>query len=253
MDHEMGMAAVDGEALSTGPASDAEALWQSYLSRLPTANASLKPSDPYARFWGDYFKASQRDRERAEDVYRRTVELLSSKSQDTSSVAMLKAHALALVTRATATMSAPDIEKILMRPLIHDGDTVHVVVDRRANDIIGLATCAQGGYAIVLGARPNSKFRLNPYAFLFFREHEFAHITKGHIVCQNGRLKRTGGKEQELEADCEAVRVLLEYPSGGRVIDRAWSVMDGMPGGDTPTHPAPRVRAEEMDKCDPRK
>jgi len=144
-------------------------------------------------------------------------------------------------------MAAPDIEPILKRPLLFNGRSVPVLLSSRADRYIGEAVATRDGYANVLGKAPDPTFRLNPYALLFFREHEMAHITLGHITSRGGHGIRTGGPEQEFEADCEAVRVLLGFRDGRSVLDRAWSVLNSIPGGDTKTHPAPSKRAKHID------
>jgi hypothetical protein len=143
----------------------------------------------------------------------------------------------------------PKIRDALFRPLEIDGREVRVRITDSVNGKIGRATCDGRDPVIHLAAEPRKKLRINPYAFLFFREHEFAHVANEHVDCDAGRghPKEDWSKKQEFEADCAAARLLISFTDGQRIFDRAWAILNGIPSGPSPTHALPKERADRLD------
>lgn len=241
-----------------------------YLSSLPVQAGAFQAlgSSTDAKYWTAFFVNSddasmelqQRiDSTRARDTAQKlaakvgrgrhgvTAERRSSQGESSTQAA---SQALRALQRAQATMSPPQIDSILNRQLMLGPIRVAVIRDPSVNQVVGQATCdARGAPIILLATSPNRP--INEYAFLFFREHEMAHLTKGHISCPGHRF-RTGGPEQELEADCEASRVLQTFPNGLRVIDRTWANLVTLKDDHDGTHPSPKKRADYIDSsCTP--
>lgn len=143
----------------------------------------------------------------------------------------------------------PKIRDALFRRLEIDGREVRVRITDSVNGKIGRATCADGDPVIHMAAEPSKKLRINPYAFLFFREHEFAHVANEHVDCDAGRgyPEEDWSKKQEFEADCAAARLLISFTDGQRIFDRAWAILDGIPSGPSATHALPKERADHLD------
>jgi len=147
--------------------------------------------------------------------------------------------------RSRATMKPPQIQAIVERRLTLDSVVIVVQRNRSADKIWGLATCAGATPVVYLAVKPST--HLNDYAVLFVREHEVAHHSLGHVDCKRGKRFRTGLSDEEYLADCEAVRVLRSFPQGLRVIDRTYSVLEGMSDGDSEDHPSSSHRAKHID------
>lgn len=243
---------------------------ESYLNSLPEDSGAFKTfgSSADAVYWAAFFVNSDEATREAEDMlgtarrqdsvfkppakvrHGKSGQAVESSDRQEQSSTTATPQALHVLHRAQATMSPPQIDAILNRPLMLGPIRVAVIRDPSVNQVVGQATCDAKGAPIILLATA-SKRPINEYAFLFFREHEMAHLTKGHISCPGHRF-RTGGPEQELEADCEASRVLQAFPNGLRVIDRTWANLVTLKDNHDGTHPSPKKRADNLDSsCTP--
>jgi hypothetical protein len=151
---------------------------------------------------------------------------------------------LRALERATRNLGAPALDAIAKRQLKLGNQVVTVIKHSRVDDRIGVAECDGTRPIIVIAQRPTQSFA---YAvLLFFREHELAHHTLGHIDCSKGKSTRSGGPEQELEADCAAARVLDSFPDGRRVIDIVFGHLFAWAFPQSQTHPSTRARANAL-------
>lgn len=119
-------------------------------------------------------------------------------------------------------LSLPNVEKILKRKL--KIDEVIIKEEKHSRAKFGLATCDSNGPVIYFTESFNSYTA--PLSYVFFREHEFAHHVLGHISCDRKDQKSL---KKERDADCEAVRRLLEFGDAGkRVVDVAAGIFIGL-------------------------
>lgn len=139
----------------------------------------------------------------------------------------------------------PDVSQIINRPLTYEGQEIIEEEHRKANGRIGWATCEEGRYKIYYAKKKDR--RISPECFVFFREHEFAHIKLGHVSCDRQSSVPTL-QQREIEADCEAVRALVAFGHDGvGVIYQAVGTLRGMNYGRAATHPASVDRADHID------
>jgi hypothetical protein len=235
-----------GAASPALPASDP---LSTYWAALPVSEAGGDefPTHPDFSFWQAYFDAVIRAEGRAEErlqILRR----LERTAQDPSPALIQKRQeAQSVLRQLQLTMRPPDVTAILNRPMESNGVPIEVRVVRDANGHGGIATCDGRRPIIQLAAQPPRA--LHSYAMLFFREHELAHHTLGHISCVTGKTRRTGPPSEELDADCEAARVLALYQNGAVVVDRTWGTFHTMGLGPSKTHPSTIERALHLDNC----
>lgn len=230
---------------TTSPSADE--MLRAYLAALPPAEDEYRPSDRGV-FWTSYFADAEVRLEAAAPVAAPAARVGLSSNVDGRVVAGRSPAADA------EAVAPPRLEAILNRSLPFELKTHDSV-----NKIIGEATCTPKDVRVVVVAKdPNPKYRLNPYGFVFFREHEVAHFERGHIRCLQGqpvRVDETGQPirtreehwSQEFDADCAAASVITSFPDGGRVLDRAWSNLGALPLHESDTHPAPQERAKRLD------
>jgi hypothetical protein len=160
-----------------------------------------------------------------------------------------------IATRASARLTVtqgmfydpPDLAPMANRPLRLPEGTVTVQYDRSANKVLGVAECQGTAPVIILAANP--RYEMLAEAAVFMREHEFAHLALRHVDCRSSRPARSGSRQEELDADCYASRVLQQFHDGRMVVGfttlhfKFWNAAaDG-------THPASVDRATALEKC----
>lgn len=146
--------------------------------------------------------------------------------------------------RATARIGPPQLGAIANRVLKIGTQIVVVKNHTDASDVIGVAECEGQTPIILLAPRPTQP--ISNAAMMFFREHEMAHHVLGHIDCSTGQTARTGGQEQELQADCEAAKTLSNFQDGERVVDIMFGHFWTWNQGASTTHPSSRTRAAAL-------
>lgn len=142
----------------------------------------------------------------------------------------------------------PNVGDMLNRRLVFNNDTIQEKKNRYANRRIGFATCDGEKPVIWYAARIDG--RIIDSNFVFFREHEFAHIKLGHIQCKLND-NRPVIRQREMDADCEAVRTLLQFGEDGRnVINQAIGTLLGINQRSSSTHPSSTDRVDNLrTKC----
>ena len=150
----------------------------------------------------------------------------------------------AALRRATARIGPPQLGAIANRELKLGNQTVVVKNHTDVSDAIGVATCEGTTPIILLAPRPIQP--ISNAAMMFFREHEMAHHVLGHIDCSRGQTVRTGGPEQEIQADCEAEKTLAMFQDGGRVVDIVFGHFWTWDQPPSVTHPSSRNRANAL-------
>lgn len=176
-----------------------------------------------------------------EDAVRMQVAALEARS---SLARVQREETLTALERATRSLGAPALEAIASRELKLGNQVVTVIKHSRVDDRIGVAECDGRKPIIVIAHRPTHSLA---YAgLLFFREHELAHHTLGHIDCSKGKSTRSGGPEQELEADCAAAKVLTSFSDGIRVVDIVFGHLYAWAFPASQTHPSTRARASAL-------
>jgi hypothetical protein len=200
---------------------------------------------------GDINGAEERLREarEAQDAAR-TAEQLAQRRRTALQEAIAHAEEIqAALTRAADTLSddviaPPQLGPIANRELRLGDQIVPVMNHTRANDRIGIADCDGAMPVILLAPRPT--LRIAHAALLFFREHEFAHLALKHINCAVGQRTRSGGPQQEVDADCAAAKTLIKLQDGRRVVDMVFVhfYLWNLPASET--HPSSVERANAL-------
>jgi len=154
-----------------------------------------------------------------------------------------------------ALPGAPKVLAWLPQHLVVEGAKPTPVAETRSSDAeseIGRAECQGGRPVIFYPLRPDR--RLSFYGLLFFREHEFAHHRFGHMGCSPGVPSRLGGREQELQADCEAARTLRGRPGGEAIIMAGVAHLLQINGSGSASHPSSLLRVAHLfsAECMPR-
>lgn len=149
------------------------------------------------------------------------------------------------LARATRPLGPPEVSEILNRVLVARGQPVYAVSAPSANSSWGEAVCRGKRQVVLLALKPQQ--RLSDYTMLFIREHEIAHHELGHVNCAIGKTRRSGGPQEEHDADCAAARALLHFRAGSRVLDRSWANFSYLRIGRTPTHPSTQARADTIE------
>lgn len=153
--------------------------------------------------------------------------------------------ARARLERLNAAIAPPDIAPILSRELKIGNRRVLVRNHRDSDRIIGEAKCDENGAPEIVMAS-NSRTYLMAEALLFFREHEFAHLVLGHVVCEPDRQSPTPQRVHEIQADCLAAQNLKRFADGARVVDVAVVHFRHWREGARGNHPASDARAHAL-------
>ncbi len=146
--------------------------------------------------------------------------------------------------RATARIGPPQLGAIANRELRFGDHIVSVKNHTDVSESIGVAEC-EGAAPIILLA-PRAPQPISNAAMMFFREHEMAHHVLRHIDCSRGQSVRSGGPEQEIQADCEAAKTLVMFPDGDRVVDIVFGHFWTWNQSGSVTHPSSRARASAL-------
>ena len=110
----------------------------------------------------------------------------------------------------------PDLSPLLNRKLMLGDVEIFEKKSRDANEVIGYAQCQSGKPVITFAAKLSSKICME--AFVFFREHEYAHFKLGHSGC--GITSNVFDSHlKELAADLDARNTILNFKDGIRIID----------------------------------
>lgn len=110
----------------------------------------------------------------------------------------------------------PDLSPLLSRKLYFNQKEIVEKKSKEANNIIGFTKCDSGNPVIIYAEKESPTICME--AFVFFREHEYAHFKLGHAGC--GLTSDVfDNHRKELEADLEARNTILNYSEGYRIID----------------------------------
>jgi len=153
-------------------------------------------------------------------------------------------EARSALQRATARIGPPQLGAIANRELKIGNQIVVVKNHTDVSDAIGVAECEGTTPIILLAPRPIQA--ISNAAMMFFREHEMAHHVLGHIDCSRGQTVRTGGPEQEIQADCEAEKTLIAFQDGQRVVDIVFGHFWTWNQPASATHPSSQGRARAL-------
>lgn len=134
---------------------------------------------------------------------------------------------------------------LLSRPLLING--FNIPICHKSSEIAGKASCnrkTKGDPIIYFDTE--SRFFWNPYSFIFFKEHEFAHHCLGHVKCP---IFIPNTPENELKADSLAALNIHNYGDGkyDMIISSAsgifltWDIPDI-------NYPSPALRSKELIK-----
>jgi hypothetical protein len=110
----------------------------------------------------------------------------------------------------------PDTRPYLNRKLYLGVTEIGESHSKDANGVIGFAQCVAGKPHIFYAVRSDP--RICSEAFVFFREHEYAHFKLGHSGC-GAESDVVDSHKKELAADLEAAKTILGFEDGYRIID----------------------------------
>lgn len=110
----------------------------------------------------------------------------------------------------------PDLSPFLSRKFFLGSRIILEKQSKEANRVIGFAKCIEGVPTIVFASKQSPKICME--AFVFFREHEFAHLKLGHAGC-GVSSNVFDSHQKEKDADVEAMKTILTLPDGYRIID----------------------------------
>jgi hypothetical protein len=192
----------------------------------------------------DRVERAARAREQASTEQEVLLEALGRLERERSQKQVDLSEGRTALERATARIGPPQLGAIANRELKIGNQIVVVKNHTDVSDAIGIAECEGTAPIILLAPRPVQA--ISNAAMMFFREHEMAHHVLGHIDCSRGQTVRTGGPEQEIQADCEAEKTLIQFQDGQRVVDIVFGHFWTWNQPGSVTHPSSQSRARAL-------
>jgi hypothetical protein len=209
-----------------------------FLNLLQEDTTTIVPDNQDDEFWhGPMILTTKKD---AKDTLKAINKAFANIFKDQQKIAAAGIGGFEKSAVVLSGIRFPEPDSFLSKPLLLNNVKVIEEKNKIANGHIGVAACHGGSVKILYSTRPDE--RICNEVFIFFREHEFAHVKLKHASCTYSQDSKTK-VEQEIEADAEATVSILKKTDGDLIIMYVCAALYAMNEKAHATHPSSKQRA----------